>query len=121
MITKKHVFILLTLAATYIAGAGGQIFFRIGSTSNSEVYYWLFFILGNLTCLVTTGMTMVLYKLIDNVNIAALIASAGAFICGQMAMWLCFRAELTLLQWLGICLIATGVFMSAAGKEEQQQ
>lgn len=115
---KNRLIIAISVLCCWIAAASGQIFFRLGSEIAD--CYLLFFILGNLTCLFTTGTTMIIYGRMKNVNIASLLISGGAFVAGQTAMLICFRSQLTVWQIVGIFMIIAGISMGTLVKEKTE-
>ena len=114
---KKRLLFALAVLCFWAAGAAGQIFFRI--SSDTQEHYWCFFILGNLTCVVTAGAAMAAFGLMKNANIVSLLLYGCSFIVGQVAMWLCFRSPLTLLQLIGIAIIIIGTVMGTLGEEQK--
>lgn len=74
------------------------------------------FVGGNV---VGAGSIYVLMKIYEampgNCNVALVLAGGGAFIGTQIALALIFRSRLTVMQWAGVAMVATGSAMATLG------
>ena len=89
-----------------------QIFFKWGSGSESR-WLWGFFG-GNLFGFSSIWLMMLIYKAI-NPNIALGLSAGGAFLLGQLALFVFFRSKVAPLQWAGILAIVVGIIALSAG------
>jgi len=90
-----------------------QIFFKWGSGGKER---WLTgFIVGNLFGFSSMWLLMILYKIISP-NLALALGAGGAFLLTQLVFYLWLKTSLTLLQWLGIIAITTGMILVTVGR-----
>lgn len=101
--TFKSVFYLVIFCAMQ---AAAQIIFKWGSMSESR--WWWGFGGGNLFGFSSIWLLMLIYKDIHP-NTALGIASGGAFLASQFALFLVFKPKMGLLHWVGIAAIVFGM------------
>ncbi len=90
-------------------GLAAGVCFKEGGTD--PAHRLPYFLLGNVLGISSTWFLVRLYGRM-NVNLAMLVASGGAFIIFQVALWLIYRVRLTPLQWAGILMVAAGMAMT---------
>ena len=115
---KEKILFISAVAGFWITGTTGQIFFRL--SSDTPEYHLLYFILGCITSLGTSGTAMVAFALMKNANIVTLLLYGCSFVVGQTAMWLCFHSALTLWQIIGTTMIVIGTIMGTMGGEQKE-
>jgi multidrug transporter EmrE-like cation transporter len=94
-----------------------QVTFKWGSLSEEN---WLTgFIVANLVSLPSTWFMMISYKHL-NPNLAFGIAVASIFICGQLALSLVFKSEMSLLQWIILIVIAVCMVLFTILEKQKQ-
>ena len=115
---NKKLLFSLAVVGFWVTGTVGQIFFHL--SSDTPEHHWLFFILGCISSLGTSGAAMVAFALMKNANIVSLLLYGCSFIVGQIAMWLCFHSALTMWQMIGIGIIIIGTIMGTTGGEREK-
>ncbi len=90
-----------------------QVLFKWGSSADSR--WFVGFLVGNLFGFSSIWLLMLIYKEM-NPNIALGIAAGGAFLLSQIVLWLIFKSNVALTQWIGIIAIALGMVALAVGK-----
>lgn len=89
-----------------------QLFFKWGSASDSR---WIWgFLGGNLFGFSSIWLLMLIYKSMQP-NIALGIATGGALLLSQVAIFFVFKAKVAPMQWAGIVAIVGGMIALAAG------
>jgi len=92
-----------------------QLFFKWGSLT--EPRWWVGFLGGNLFGFTSIWLLMLVYRLLSP-NLALALATAGAFVFGQIGISLAFKATMAPFQWVGIAVIVLGVAIVALGGEQ---
>ena len=115
---KEKLLFMLAVAGFWITGTTGQIFFRL--SSDTPEHHWLFFILGCVTSLGTSGAAMLAFAMMKNANIVTLLLYGCSFVVGQIAMWVCFHSALSLWQMIGTGMIIIGTIMGTMGGGEKK-
>jgi len=106
------------IIACWITGlSGGLLFWLVGVTAEWRIGC---FIGGNLFGMTSTWFLMKMYSVM-NVNVAAVLSSAGSFIVFQLILWKLFHASLSGLQWLGLTLVAAGMVMVVLKSDSTKQ
>ena len=104
--------IALVLAVFWAMQVVAQVFFKLGSTAPSR---WLVcFVLGNVFGASSIWFQMMLYKRL-NPNLALALAGGGAFVCAQLGLALIYHSRPTLVQWLGLSVVAVGMVLATVG------
>lgn len=105
----------LYLTVFWLMQVVAQILFKWGSVSETR---WLTgFIVGNLFGFSSIWLLMLVYKVM-NPNVALAMATAGAFLFGQIGLSVAFKTQLSPWQMLGVLSIVVGVVMLAMGQRE---
>lgn len=87
-----------------------NLFFACGSRIPSR---WApCFVLGNVVGVASIWPMMQIYQRLQP-NIAMALAGGGTFICVQLALASAFHGHLTWMQWAGILLIMSGIFVTS--------
>jgi multidrug transporter EmrE-like cation transporter len=74
------------------------------------------FVGGNVVGASSIYFLMKIYEAMPgNCNVALVLAGGGAFIATQMALALVFRSRLTIIQWTGVVMVATGSAVATLG------
>ena len=105
---RRQAIILLLLGYWAFGVAGGLLATEGGS---DEAHRWLYFIATNAMGIPSTALLMGVYSRM-NVNLAMVIATSGAFVLGQLALWAVYRAPITLTEWIGIGLVGVGIALA---------
>jgi len=106
------VLIGLYLGLFWVMQVVAQLFFKWGSLHEAQ---WLNgFLLGNLFGFSSIWLLMLVYRELHP-NVALGLATAGAFLFSQLAIWLVFKSSLNIVQWTGAFVIVVGVVLLAAG------
>jgi drug/metabolite transporter (DMT)-like permease len=88
----------------------------LGGTSES---LWLpLFILTNVVGMTGTWILMQLYKRMD-ANIATAVTLGGGFLITQIVISLLFKTELSVIQYIGVFVIACGLFFMVKGERKR--
>ena len=106
------------LTIYYILNA---IAFSISIVGDRVDGWWLpAFILTNVVGISNTWVLMQLYKRM-NVNTATAVALGGGFLITQIATAVIFASHLAVLQYLGLALIAAGLFAMVKGENKNKE
>ena len=101
---------LYTTAAVVVfilASVGSSLLFRVAAQNAGRTAI-LYFILGNCVGLaVSISLTLALRG--TNPNLIYAMCLGGAFCALQMASALLFKQPLSLVQWVGVALVASGL------------
>ena len=92
-----------------------QIVFKWGSLSESR-WAWGFWG-GNLIGFSSIWLLMRVYKAMSP-NVAFGVATGGAFLLCQIAIFFVFKSKLAPLQWAGIVAIVVGMIVLATGSTQ---
>ena len=96
------------LALFYLFQIFAYTLFKFGSMDKAR---WIpCFILGNCFGLTCMWILMKLYTVM-NANVATGLSIGGGFLCGQIAIAVIFRTDLSFLQWGGIATITAGLLL----------
>ena len=111
------------LTACLVAFWAMQIFanvaFKYGTLdSASRSRRWLAgFVAGNLVGATSIYFLMLIYEQMPgNCNLAAVLASSGAFVGSQIVLARLFRSRLSLGQWVGVVLVTLGTVVATLGQ-----
>lgn len=102
--------VLRFMLSYWALGVVAAICFKQGGTD--AAHRLLYFAGGNVLGISSTWCLMQVYARI-NANLALLITGSIAFILTQFAFWLLYRAQLTVVQWLGIAIVMLGMLLAA--------
>ena len=106
------------LSLYYTFNAVAFIITIIGGTHDT---WWLpCFIISTSIGISNTWVLMQLYKRMD-VNTATAVALGGGFLLTQIVTALIFASNLSALQYLGLGLIAAGLFAIVKGESKQKE
>jgi multidrug transporter EmrE-like cation transporter len=104
--------IIVGVVGFWILYAAAFCVFKRGSLSKSA---WLpCFIIGNIFGISATAILMLLYKTMS-ANVAMGLTLGGGFVVSQIALSVIYKHRLTIVQYLGIGAISTGIFMLLLG------
>lgn len=95
-----------------------NVAFKWGSGGGSErSRRWLAgFLGGNAVGATSIYFLMRIYEMMPlNSNLAAVLSVSGAFIGSQLLLAWMFKSRLTLVQWVGIALVASGSAVATLG------
>lgn len=107
--------IYLYLVIFWVMQVAAQILFKWGSLSEAR---WLTgFVAGNLFGFSSIWLLMLAYRDM-NPNVALALATAGAFLFGQIGLSVAFKTGLSLWQMAGALVILVGIVMLAMGQQE---
>ena len=89
-----------------------------GAESPGVVELWTGFVCGNI---IGASSILLLIKLYGHmpVNVAGALALGGGFLVAQISLALVYRQNLTLAQYAGIVVIATGIMMVTWGRTSE--
>jgi hypothetical protein len=88
--------------------------FKFGST---DADYWVIsFVVGNAVVMASVWLMMILYTRIHP-NVVLGVAFGGAFLLGQVSVVIAFQSPLSIVQSLGILVMAAGIAALALGGE----
>ena len=93
-----------------------SVFFWWGSVAPARGIWG--FLIGNLFGMSSIWFLMWMYKIIHP-NVALGIATGGAFLFCQIAIFLVSRSKMAPVQWVGIAAIIIGIFVLALGKPKE--
>lgn len=114
---KKSIFSITGILFIYYTL--NAVAFSITVLGGMRVEWWLAcFILSNIVGISNTWVLMQLYKRM-NVNTATAIALGGGFLLTQIVTALVFATGLSVVQYLGIGLIAAGLFAIVKGEQPE--
>jgi drug/metabolite transporter (DMT)-like permease len=105
---KRMITILLLLGYWVLNLVAGFCFTEGGTDQAHRLTY---FIAGNALGISSTALLMGVYARM-NVNLAMVIATSGAFIQFQLALWAVYRTVITPTQWLGILIVGIGIVLA---------
>lgn len=92
----------------FVLQVGAGLLFKMGAVHRE---YWLLgFVAGNMLGITSIYFLMAVYKYL-NANVGEAICRGGYFVLIQIAFILVFHSRLNLLQWGGIVMIVTGIFV----------
>lgn len=100
----------LYLSAFWAMQAVAQLLFKWGSLEESR--WWLGFLGGNAFGFTSIWLLMLVYRAIAP-GLALALATAGAFVLGQLAVSVVFKTPLLPMQWFGVGMIVLGVTVLA--------
>jgi len=91
--------------------------FKYGSTLSAR--HWLGFVAGNAVGVLSILVLMKLYQFMQ-VNVAGALALGGGFLVAQLSIALVFSQNLSVWQYMGLAMVASGMMLvSATGREEE--
>lgn len=110
MITHLCIFWAMQIFAN-LAFKYGSVGFSVRSRR------WLAgFVAGNVVGASSIYFMMGVYELMPgNCNLAAVLAGSGGFIGSQVFLWWLFRSKLSIVQWVGVALVAAGTSITILG------
>ena len=121
--TEKCLWLLLLFCSIQ---TGAYLLFTFGSIPSSadnavsstgstvSLKYILCFIAANILGMCCMWIMMMLNQVM-NPNVVMGLTIGGGFLCGQIAIALVFRTELSILQYCGIVITTIGLFILAKG------
>ncbi|MCL2461240.1 MAG: hypothetical protein FWF44_01120 [Defluviitaleaceae bacterium] len=84
----------------------------------SDAWWWPCFILSNVIGMTGTWVLMRLYKVM-NVNTATAVTLGGGFLIIQFVVALLFKSRLSVIQYAGVLVIASGLFCMVRGEKKE--
>jgi hypothetical protein len=94
--------------------------FKYGTTGGQSRWLWGF-IVGNTFGVTSTWFLMMLLHRLTNANVGLALATGGAFLFGQIAIALCFRSHLNVVQYLGVAAILAGMLCVCLGATPEKK
>ena len=100
----------------WVMQIGAHLLFKYGAAAPGR--YWTGFVCGNI---IGASSILLLIKLYGHmpVNVAGALALGGGFLVAQISLALVYRQNLTLAQYAGIVVIATGIMMVTWGRTSE--
>jgi multidrug transporter EmrE-like cation transporter len=94
-----------------LTNAGSALLFKLASgCAVFSVPWWKFFVAGNVTGFFCP-VALVFALKGTNANVVYAVCWGGAFCLLQFAAWWFFRQPLSVWQWIGVSLVATGILL----------
>ena len=100
----------------WVMQIGAHVLFKYGATAPGR--YWAGFVCGNIIGASSILLLIKLYRHMP-VNVAGALALGGGFLVAQISLALVYRQNLTLAQYVGIVVIATGIMMVTWGRTSE--
>ena len=94
--------------------------FKYGTTGGQSRWLWGF-IVGNTLGVTSTWFLMLLLHRLTNANVGLALATGGAFLFGQLAIALCFRSHLNVVQYVGVAAILAGMLCVCLGATPEKK
>lgn len=108
----------LYLAIFWAMQIFANVAFKYGSHGEAgRSRRWLTgFVSGNVVGASSIYFMMKIFEMMPgNCNLAAVLAGSGGFVGSQLLLAWMFRSRLTLVQWVGIALVAIGTAVATLG------